>query len=153
MRDHQLTRINHMAFREGNYEANNQGAREGQESAAKHEAPQTVELGSRDTSKYRVGQRFDKGEYHGKVIGVHSERSTITVELDDQEDASEQAAKHEDPKTEWLQSTDATKYKAGQRYDDDREKGKHGTIVSIDYMHDRIQVALDGEEAEAREAG
>lgn len=50
------------------------------------EEPGLVELGSRDLSQYKTGDRYDKEDYHGVVKKVDFKNSTISIELDKQDD-------------------------------------------------------------------
>lgn len=141
-----------MVFKEGS-EASNQGApqEEGQNRREDKEGVRPrVEIMSRHITDYQVEDRFKNNEFHGRVVEVkragNANLGTITVELDDQESASEPAAQKEaGPKLEWLKSTNVFKYEPGQRYDDD-ENNIHGFVKGRNFTEGLIQVQYDDRE-------
>lgn len=122
---------------------------EGQESAARKEAPRSVKIVSRDVGRWKINQIFNNDEYAGRIIHIDSKEGSkigiITVELKDQEDAPEPAAQREAPKLEWLKSTNVLKYEPGQRYDDD-ENNIHGIVIGRNFTEGLIQVRHDNRE-------
>ncbi|MBU2575482.1 hypothetical protein KKF64_00085 [Patescibacteria group bacterium] len=120
-----------------------------------------LDVAQEEESALKVGEKVSikgiNGElFEGCTIKDYKEnKDLITVELPDGKgdvymrrsefleavkNAQTEAVEVGEPKTIELQSRDASKYKAGQRFDNGRVRG---TIRIIDFMHNKISVELD----------